>query len=63
MIIKELVRGEHKIIVKLGIKLANGEQLYNLEYQEYFPSLQTWRTYSTEKNYSKSALELLGINI
>lgn len=63
MVVKEVIRGDHKIVVKLGVKLPSGEQLYDLEHFEYFNSLKEWRPLSIERNYSKGALNLIGIMI
>lgn len=63
MILKEIIRGDHKMVIKRGIISSKGEQLYDIEYYEYFPSLREWRFLSEDKNYTIGALNLMGISV
>lgn len=63
MILKEIIRGDHKMVIKRGIVSSNGEQLYDIEYYEFFPSLREWRFLSKDNNYTIGALNLMGISI
>ena len=48
-----LTRGDRRWII------TKKDNLYNFEYQEYFESIDKWRTFSKDYRYTKEALELI----
>lgn len=54
---KEIIKDDHKWIIKTGRISSSGETLYDVEFYEYYDSIKSWRLLSVDRNYTKEAIE------